>query len=302
MIRIGGGVLCAGNTVHDILVRPVDTLIFDQTVWVDDIHASLGGNGANTSFVLARLGVKTRLASIAGKDEWGDQVLAILSEAGVDVSSVMRSELPTATTVVLVRSDGARAFFHRPGSAGADFPIEFPAGYSHFHFGNIFALPLFRSRAGEIMANARKAGFTTSLDAGWDSRGEWAKVIDPALANTDILFVNRDEAFRLSGGEDPDYFLQRGVRMVVAKLGAAGCAIYSAGERVAVPGFPVSVVDTTGAGDCFAGGFLAALAREMTIAEAARFANAVGALNVQHLGSVGGVLSFEQTREWLAGK
>lgn len=303
MIRIGGGILCAGNVVHDVLVRPVDALVFDRTVWVDDIRASLGGNGANTSFALARLGVKARLASIIGTDEWGEKVLAILRDVGVDTSIVVRSELPTPTTIVLVRSDGARAFFHRPGCAGADFPIEFPAGFSHFHFGNVFALPLFRSRAGEIMAGARQAGLTTSLDTGWDARGEWAKVIDPALGNTDILFVNRDEAYRLSGEEDLDraanYCLDRGVRLVVAKLGASGCSAYSAGERVTVPGFAVSVVDTTGAGDCFAGGFLAAVAREMSVPEAARFANAVGALNVQQLSSVGGVRSFEQTVEWI---
>jgi sugar/nucleoside kinase (ribokinase family) len=296
-------ILCAGNIVHDVLVRPVDALEFDRTVWVEDIRTSLGGNGANTSFALARLGVQVRLASIAGSDEFGDKVIAILRGADVDVSSVVRSELPTATTIVLVRADGARAFFHRPGCAGADFPIEFPDGFSHFHFGNVFALPLFRSRIGGIMARARGAGLTTSLDAGWDSSGEWAQVIDPALATTDILFVNRDEAQRLAGEEDLDraakYFLDRGVGLVVAKLGANGCCVYSAGECVSVPGFAVDVVDTTGAGDCFAGGFLAAVERKMSVREAARFANAVGALNVQQLGSVGGVRSFEETLQWM---
>ena len=299
-------ILCAGNIVHDVLVRPVDALAFDRTVWVDDIRTSLGGNGANTSFALARLGVPVCLASITGNDEFGEKVIAILREAGVDVSSVVRSDLPTATTVVLVRSDGARAFFHRPGCAGADFPIEFPDGFSHFHFGNVFALPLFRSHIGEIMSRARLAGLSTSLDAGWDSRGEWAKVVDPALASTDILFVNRDEAHRLSGEGDVDcaakYFLDRGVGLVVAKLGASGCCAYSAAERVSVPGFAVNVVDTTGAGDCFAGGFLAAREREMSVPDAARFANAVGALNVQQLGSVGGVRSFEETVQWMRTK
>jgi ribokinase len=68
---------------------------------------------------------------------------------------------------------------------------------------------------------------------------------------------------------------------------------------VSVLGFTVDVFDTTGAGDCFAGGFVAAMGRGMQVAEAARFANAVGALNVQELGAIAGVRSFESTLEWI---
>jgi sugar/nucleoside kinase (ribokinase family) len=281
--------------VHDLLVRPVDRLEFDKTVWVDDIRTSLGGNGANTAYTLARLGVRVRLASIAGRDRRGDELLEILNGAGVDISAVTRSELSTSTTVVLVRGDGARAFFHRPGCAAEDFPIELPGGCSHFHLGNVFALPRLRQRAGELMASARAAGVTTSLDTGWDARGEWAAVIDPALAHTDLLFVNHDEAERLSRGSGVDYFLERGVGLVITKLGARGCLI----NKVNIPGFTVDVVDTTGAGDCFVGGFLAAMGRGMPVAEAARFANAVGALSVQELGAIAGVRSFEETLEWM---
>jgi sugar/nucleoside kinase (ribokinase family) len=295
LIGTSDGVLCAGNMVHDLLVRPVDWLEFDKTVWVDDIRTSLGGNGANTAYTLARLGVRVRLASIAGRDRCGDELMDILTGVGVDMSAVTRSELPTSTTVVLVRGDGARAFFHRPGCAAEDFPIELPGGCSHFHLGNVFALPRFRQRAAEIMARARAAGMTTSLDTGWDARGEWAAVIDPALPHTDLLFVNHDEAERLSRGSGVNYFLERGLQLVITKLGARGCLI----NHLSISGFAVDVVDTTGAGDCFAGGFLAAMGRGMPIAEAARFANAVGALSVQELGAIAGVRSFEETLEWM---
>ncbi len=303
MIRPGGGVLCAGNIVHDVLVRPVDRLDFDQTVWVDELCASLGGNGANTSYTLARLGVRVRLASIAGSDGRGDEMIAILKEAGVDTSSVVRSRLPTSATVVLVRHDGARAFFNRPGCAVTDFPAEVPGGCSHFHLANVFALPGLRPRAGEMMARARAAGMTTSLDTGWDARGEWSSVLGPALPYTDVLFVNLEEARRLSGQPELEganaCFLDRGAGMVVTKLGRDGCFVCSAAERLRVPGFAVEAVDTTGAGDCFAGAFLAALERGMHPADAARFANAVGALNVQELGAVAGLRSFDETLEWM---
>lgn len=128
MKRVAGPFLCVGNIVQDILVRPVDKLVFDTTVWVEDIRTSLGGNGANTSYVLGRLGAPVRLASIAGRDEWGNRVLGILSDAGVDVSSVLRSDLPTPLTIVFVRPDGARAFFHRPGCATESLEVPFESG------------------------------------------------------------------------------------------------------------------------------------------------------------------------------
>jgi sugar/nucleoside kinase (ribokinase family) len=281
--------------VHDVLVRPVDRLEFERTVWVEDVCASLGGNGANTAYTLARLGVRAHLASSAGRDRRGDELVNTLNEAGVDTAAVTRSELPTSTTVVLVRADGARTFLNQPGSSAEDFPIELPGGCSHFHMANVFTLPLVRKRAGEIMARARAAGMTTSLDTGWDALGEWTDVIDPALAHTDLLFVNHEEAERLSRGSGVDYFLERGVGLVITKLGARGCLV----NKVSIPGFTVNVVDTTGAGDCFVGGFLAALHRAMPIAEAARFANAVGALTVQEVGAIAGVRSFEETLEWM---
>ncbi len=302
MILTGAHILCAGNMVHDVLVRPVERLDFDQTVWVEQVRTSLGGNGANTAYTLARLGVPVRLASVAGRDERGDELVSTLREAGVDTSGIARSDLPTSTTVVLVRQDGARAFFHQPGCASDDFPIEVPGECSHFHLGNVFALPRFRRRAGEMMARARSAGMTTSLDTGWDARGEWADVIDPALPHTDMLFVNCDEAERLSGGSGARYFLERGVQLVVMKLGPDGCSVHSAAGTLHVRGFGVEVVDTTGAGDCFAGGFLGALDRGMRLDEAARFANAVGALSVQELGAVGGLRSFDETIEWMRGQ
>jgi sugar/nucleoside kinase (ribokinase family) len=300
---VRGPFLCAGNIVHDILVRPVDKLVFDTTVWVEDIRASLGGNGANTSYALGRLGASVRLASITGRDDWGDRVLRILCDAGVDISGVVRSELPTSMTIVLVRPDGARAFFHRPGCATEPFEIPFGSGCSHFHFGNVFALPALRPHAGEMMRAASESGLTTSLDTGWDARGEWRAVIDPALPYTDLLFVNCDEARLLSGEDQPEaaarYFLDRGVESVVVKLGASGSVLYTVHGAISAPAFEVEVVDTTGAGDCFAGGFLAALGRGLPCAEALRFANAVGALSVQALGAVGGVRSFDDTLDWM---
>ncbi len=301
-------VLCCENLVRDISVRPVAEPAWGRTVWVDAIEEGFGGNGANTSYTLARLGTPVRLLGMLGADEAGDRIAATLRSAGVDVTHVKRSPRPTPATVVLVNQDGARALLHRPGASqdafadALELTPELIDGCDRFHLANVFALPALRPRASDLVARARQAGLSVSIDTGWDARGEWLGVLGPCLPHADLLFVNEDEARELTGRSDTveaaRVLQSRGARIVVVKLGARGCVVCLGGESIASPGFQVPVVDTTGAGDCFVGGFLAALQRGQSYTDAARFANAVGALSVQKLGGATGLLTWEETLAW----
>jgi len=302
-------VLCAGNIVVDILVRPVGELRWDTTTWVERIQQGLGGNGANTSFALATLGTPACLMGMTGTDSFGDWALERLHAAGVETSLVRRCAEPTATTVALIHETGARAFLHRPGASAEAFPepIDFgapaPIACSHFHLANVFGLPRMRLHAGETLAAARRAGLTTSLDTGWDAKGQWMEIVAPCLPHLDLLFVNLDEARHLTGCDSAERaageFLARGVENVIVKLGGGGCMVKSLDSAITAPAFRVPVVDTTGAGDCFAAGFLSEWLDGESPESAAGFANAVGALCVQNLGAVTGLLSREETLAWM---
>jgi sugar/nucleoside kinase (ribokinase family) len=298
--------VCAGNIVLDILARPADVIPWGATQWVDSIEQSLGGNGASTACTLAKLGAGVRLMGMTGGDAFGDAARARLHGAGVDLSLVARSQAPTATTVVLVNSNGARALLHRPGCSAEAFtdPIDFNAASGgRFHLANPFALKNLRAQAASALRRAREAGLLTSLDTGWDPLGEWMALLGGCLSHLDIVFVNEDESRMLAGTSDPDhaarFFLERGVGMAVIKLGGAGCAVYSRDGSFRVPAYGVRCVDTTGAGDCFAGGFLAALEAGDSVEDAARLANAAGALSVQSLGATTGILSRPETLAWM---
>jgi sugar/nucleoside kinase (ribokinase family) len=304
------GVLVAGNIVHDILVRPVEEIRWGTSVWVESIESHLGGNGANTSYCVAKLSVRARLLGSVGTDSFGTQCLDWLKSAGVDLSSVRRSpDDPTAATVGLVHPSGARQFLHRPGVSREAFvsAVEFPqpdiAGYGLFHLANVFALRGLRPHARGTLQNARAAGLITSLDTGWDPMGEWLSLIGPCLPFVDYLFVNEDEARMLTDFAAPAEaargLLDRGAGCVVVKLGEKGCAIFGPSDTVFVPAFDVPCVDTTGAGDCFAGGFIAALARGSEMEDAALLANAAGALSISRLGAVEGLLGYQEVQEWI---
>jgi sugar/nucleoside kinase (ribokinase family) len=270
----------------------------------------MGGNCSNTAYVLARLGVPARPMGLVGRESRGDAILAKLAAAGADISRIGRSSEPTTTTICVANSEGNRLFFQQVGASREAFsePVDFTPllceGHSHYHQANLYSLPHLRRNPAEPMRRAKAAGLSVSVDTGWATDGRWMEVLEPALEFTDVLFVNEEESRMLTGETRPERVAaslrRHGARDIVLKLGARGCMVFTGGEGLRVPGFVVKAVDTTGAGDCFGAGFLASLHRGYAYPEAARIANAVGALAVQALGATRGILGWDETLAWMA--
>jgi sugar/nucleoside kinase (ribokinase family) len=303
------GVICSGNIVFDTLVRPVDDLHWGGTTFVDSIEWHAGGNGGNTSRALGILGVPVRLLGAVGNDDAARFLLDRLERAGVDTCRVEHVDGPTSSTVGLIRPNGERKFFHRHGASNKAFtePTTFTpdlcAGVAHYHMSALFVLPQLRPHGASVLQQARAAGLSTSFDTNWDPENTWMLDLEPCLPNIDYLFMNEDEARMMTGHTEARdaaaVVLAKGLRVAVMKLGGKGCAIYTGEREILCPAFDVDVRDTTGAGDCFAAGFIAALLQGMDLAGAGRFANAVAALSVQQVGAVSGVLSFVKTEAWM---
>ncbi len=297
-------VFIAGNLVLDQLLWPVERVRWDSTVWAERFVRSLGGNGANTSFTIARMGVPAALAGAVGHDLEGDTLIEMLQSAGVNTTQVDRVSEPTPTTIALVKRTGSRAFIHRPGASRVALSAALdmlPA--RHFHLANPFGVPALRLLGPENLRRAKAAGMSTSLDTGWDSKGEWGKVILPCAPFVDIMFLNAEEARLITGARTAKASLQilrsHGAGTVVLKRGKQGSIVSGDGFHAQVPGYPVEAIDSTGAGDVFAGSFLAAWLKGFSLTEAAQFANAAAALSVTELGSVAGVRDFRQTLAWM---
>ncbi|HYM10674.1 MAG TPA: carbohydrate kinase family protein [Bryobacterales bacterium] len=308
-----GGVYCAGNLVVDVLVRPLESMPeWGSTTWVESIEQHLGGNGAATAYTLGKLGARVRLAGAVGDDEFGQYVLQRLRSAGVDLSEVrVEGGVQTAGTVGVINRQGERLFLHLRGASCTVIPerLSFAdaraSGCAYFHLASLFHMPKMRQAGAELLAQARQAGLVTSFDTVWDASGRWMDDFAGLCPWIDLLFVNQQEARMLAGSDEPAEvaraFLARGVRRVVLKMAESGCAVLAEGEQFTMPAFEVAMVDSTGAGDCFCGGFLAALGRGFSLRLAADFANAVGALAVGQMGGTEGVKTFAETLEWMAG-
>jgi sugar/nucleoside kinase (ribokinase family) len=303
-------VFCVGNAVADILARPVDHLAPPGTSQrLEDVVLGPGGNTINTGIALARLGVGVRIAAAIGDDRFGQFLRERVRAEGIDDSSLVTlAGAKTSTSIVLVQATGERRLLHLRGVSAyfSDQNLDWGlvAGSRVFHYASAFALPAFDGAALErALTRARDLGCLTSVNICWDVQERWLPLLQPALGHTDFIFPNREEGQQLTGESEPAAIARRlrslGVKTVIIKLGAAGCFVESLEGAFTSPGFAVHPVDTTGAGDCFAAAFLAAICRSHSLAEAARFANAAGALATLGMGGADSAPTAGEIEEYL---
>jgi len=302
-------VTCMGIVVADIIVRPVDAWPQRGRLALEEsIVLRSGGLAHTTGIVLAKLGVDTAVVARVGSDLFGDFLVQILADHGVRPHVVREPRVPTSTSVVAVSSGGERSFMHMIGANGRLIPEDISDDLLRatriFHLGGCFVLPALDGEpAAGLLRRAQEQGCRTSMDLAWDPSGRWMSVLEPCLPHLDFLFGNQDELGHVTGRRDPaemaGMLRERGVAAVAVKLGDAGAFVDAAGWHGRVPAYAVEVVDTTGAGDAFCGGFLAAVLAGWEMERATRFANAVGALCVTAVGGTAGVRSREETLRFM---
>jgi sugar/nucleoside kinase (ribokinase family) len=296
-------VVCLGILVADVIARPVDDVPHGAVSLMDEISLHGGGCALNTATGLARFGLSTLVVGKVGEDTFGDFVVGLLAERGLDTRGVLRDPtVPTSATVVLVDRAGERSFLHLPGANGAlgagELTPEIFAGRA-LHVAGALVMPALDGvpTAG-LLAEARRLGVQTSLDTVYDASGRWDRV-QPCLPHLDLLMVSLAEAQGISGEHEPAsaaaWFRDRGVAEVALKLGPDGCYIAGAGFEGDVPAYPVHVVDGTGAGDAFAAGVIYGRLAGWPLVDAARLANAAGALATTAVGATEGLLDLEET-------
>ncbi|MDR7443303.1 MAG: carbohydrate kinase family protein [Armatimonadota bacterium] len=301
--------LSVGIMVADVIVRTVDAWPeLGRLRLVESIELQSGGLAHTTAITLAKLGVPTAAVGRVGADVFGGYLIERLRHHGVEPHVVEDPAIGTSITVVAVAPGGERSFLHFVGANARLVPEDVPdhllSAARILHLGGYFVLPgMDGPPAARLLARARAHGCRTSLDVAWDARGRWMEDLAPCLAHLDVLFANQDEVAQLAGTRDPQRaaaaLRERGVGVVAVKLGERGAYVDAGSWQGWVPAFDVPVVDTTGAGDAFCGGFLAAWLRGWSWEEVTRFANAVGALCVTAVGGTTGVRSFEETVDFL---
>jgi sugar/nucleoside kinase (ribokinase family) len=305
-------VVCLGPLVADVIARPLDSLPPRGGLGlVDELSLRGGGGALNAATWLARWGLHVGVVGKVGADLFGDFVLGLLSERGIGADAVLRdSEVATSATVVLVHSDGDRTFLHLQGASAALRAGELAPGALYAARALLYpaalALPALDGEpAAAILAEGRRRGLLTVVDAAFDSTGRWSRVL-PVLDHADLFVPALLEARAITGHEDPAaaaaWLRERGARQVAIKLGGQGCYASGAGFEGYVEAPAVSVVDTTGAGDAFVAGVVYGTLAGWSFERAVRLGCAAGARATTVLGASDGAASLEETLALLGGK
>jgi ribokinase len=224
-----------------------------------------GGSAANVAAWLAAAGVRCALVARVGEDERGRSAGAELRAAGVDARLTADPERPTGTCVVLVAPGGERTMIPDAGAghglAASDLPDELLVSGGHLHVAGYALLrPGSRAAARSAIERARARRMTVSVDP------SSAALLSPAFLDlargADLLLPNVAEVGALTGERDPERAARRlaeRIPEVVVKMGALGALWAAGGEVRRVEAASArSPIDTTGAGDAFAAGLLAA--------------------------------------------
>jgi len=276
----------------DLVVRCERLPREGETVFGSDFTMIPGGKGANQAVAAARLGAKTSMAGRVGQDSFGEQLLGNLRKEGVNVDHFrVDAEAPTGVALIDIIASGNNSIVVAPGANMANTPEDLDALAPVFEEADAlivqFEVPLpVVERALEL---AREHEATSVLDA-----GPAVECPSNILAKADVVSPNETEAEALTGVRVTDLasaeqaaeqLLSDGVATAVLKLGESG-ALVATGESVEhVPGYQISPVDTTAAGDAFTAALALRLAQGDGLLDATRYANAVGACACTKLGA-----------------
>jgi ribokinase len=280
-----------------------------ETIAGSGFSVGPGGKGSNQAVAAARAGADVSFISKIGRDTFGDLALKTYEHAGVTAKLTVMDDKPTGAAFIYVNDrTGDNAIIVYAGAAGTIGVEDVEGARETIERSAVFITQLEQPApaAHRALDIARKAGVTT--------------IFNPAPAGAfpaeiyrlcDYIIPNETEAAALVGfpietlddaKRAADVFLAQGVGAAVITLGARGVLFHNAGQSAHVPAVSCgAVIDTTGAGDAFVGGFAAALARGAPPLDAVRFGCATAGIAVTRRGTAPAMPSLAEIEAVMAG-
>ena len=296
-----------GSIIMDLMVTTPRVPQRGENLLAHGFKMGPGGKGANSAVALARLGAEPLLVGRVGDDYFGRVELETVRRDGVQTDSVVIDpERHTGIAIIMVDDYGENTILVAIG-ANAGLTVEEVAATLQPHWAQLAAVLVNFEIPEEVVRTvvqkAHACHVPVVVDAGpprhygvetW--RG--ATVLSPNMleASTMVGYPVEDEATAERAARD---LLAQGPQAIVVKMGDRGAMLVTATERTMVEGFPVQVVDTTGAGDAFTAALTVALAEGQLLPGAVRFANAAGALAVTRFGTMAAMPTRQEVEAFL---
>lgn len=302
-------VVIVGAAHTDLQLYPVGRDVLDSTSYsVNQMILTVGGDALNEATIITRMGHKVRLVTCVGDDVIGSLVIEHCQNNAIDTKYIRRdNQKITSINVGLIAEDGERIFINnRSGSiwtfSPEDVNVQAVNEGKILSFASIFNNPLLdKSVMIPLFRQAKEKGMLICADIVGSKNQETLEDIREALSFVDYFFPNYEEARGITGREDlwdiANVLLGCGIKNVIIKTGREGCFVKNEKECFTVAAFSgTKCVDTTGAGDNFASGFISGLLEGMSLCECAKLANCTASVSVESVGATTGVTSRDTVK------
>jgi sugar/nucleoside kinase (ribokinase family) len=273
---------------------------------VNDATLALGSSSAIMACGASKLGLKVAFAGEVGSDEFGTFVLRELEARCLSLRGVRTDPNGKTGVTVHLSLPHDRSMLTFTGTmatfSGANISQELIKQARHVHMSSYFLQPGVQPYLPAIFDAAHRSGATTSIDTGWDPSEKWESGLSEVLRHVDIFLPNDREAMAIARAgtcEQAAEKLAATVPLVVIKRGALGALARQAGQNYAVPVYPVTPVETTGAGDNFNAGFLYARLSGLPLEDCLRWGAACGALATLQPGGLDGQRPAAEVKAWM---
>lgn len=284
----------------------VERILVDGETVVNEAVSSPGGSAANTVYGLAKLGVKTSFAGIVGGDVDGKMLIKDFQKVGVDTSQIkVKRRAKTGAVLCLTDNFGRRSLYVVPGANNLltidDLDINYINQAKMLHISSFADERQFQV----LLKLVKKIDSTVkvSFAPGTLHASKELKALAPILSRTHVLFINRDEIKKLTGKDfaaGAEVCLKQGCYIVAVTLGKgesyknviATSYIRDAEHEYIVEAnsrAKISEVDTTGAGDAFAAGFLCGLLKNKRLKECGHIGDIVAKFSIAKIGARAGL-------------
>lgn len=286
-------ILDFGSFVVDLMARAPHLPKEAETVKGTVFKMGAGGKGFNQAVAAKKAGADVVMVTKLGKDDFANVALNTMKELNMDTSHLIFTD-KTSTGIALICVDentGQNQIMVVPASCDTITESEVENLSPLMDACDILLLQLEvnLSAIEKVIAMAKQKNMTIVLNT-----APVQKISDALLSQIDIITPNEVEAGILTdtiikdekdAKRAADIFKQKGVKNVIITMGSQGAFMSTETTEKMIASIKVNAIDTTGAGDAFNGGFVTALAEGNSIEEAVKFANCVGALSVQKLGT-----------------
>ncbi len=271
-----------------------------ETITGHDFNQIPGGKGANQATAAAKLGGEVDFISACGQDIFGEKLLQTLENNGVNVSKVFQLDINTGIANIIIDKDGNNKIIIIPGANGQLTPEMIKKVETKFEKANYVMLQLEIPLETVICSieMAKKYGAKVILDP-----APARELPETIYKNIDYLLPNEIELNSLlknrnmNDQEKARHLLKLGVNRVIVTQGEKGVTVYSNKDEKSYKAEKVKAVDTTAAGDAFAGGLAYGLDKGWNEEAAVEFANKVAAFSVSKLGAQSSLPTLAEIKE-----